>query len=273
MISSLNKVFLKYSLFVSNGFQVILGYRVNFFMTIASNALIMATKFFLWQAIYENRHDIVLGGFALPQMMTYVLITPLIELGMDTRVDAEITREVMKGEIAMHLIRPLNYFAFRFFNELPRIMSTTGFVVIPTYLVIFYLCESIRPEPVNVLLFLISLAFSFSINFSMSMFIGIIAFWTTNTWGLQLLRRSVVNFFSGQVIPLTFFSGRFGTIVNLLPFRAIVFSPMLIYMGKYHGMSELLRILGGQLIWAVILWLVVGLLWQRGVKRLVVLGG
>jgi ABC-2 type transport system permease protein len=273
MISKVEKNFLKYSLFVTNGMQVILRYRINFFMTIASNALVVATKFFLWQAIYQNRNDIVLGGFDLKQIITYALITPLIELCIDTRADSEITREVMKGEIAINLIRPINYFALRFFNELARVISTTAFVVVPTYLVIIYLFPSVRTEMVNLLFFVMSIILAFLVNFFISIFIGIIAFWTTNTWGLQLLRRSVVNFFSGQVLPLTFFGGLFGKVVDFLPFRAIVFSPMLIYMGKYQGGIGILQILGGQLAWVIALWLVCFLFWRRGIKRLVVLGG
>ena len=55
-----------------------------------------------------------------------------------------------------------------------------------------------------------------------------IAFWTLETFAVQLIVRWASDLLSGQIIPLTFFPGILGRVVFALPFAAIYSTPLLI---------------------------------------------
>ena len=52
------------------------------------------------------------------------------------------------------------------------------------------------------------------------------------TFALQLMVRWASDLLSGLVLPLTFFPGVLGTIVQSLPFAAIYWTPLRIYIGE-----------------------------------------
>ena len=57
-----------------------------------------------------------------------------------------------------------------------------------------------------------------------------------------------------------------------MPFSSMVYTPVMIYLGKYQGL-ELLFELAKQALWVVILYAAGSLIWKQVTKRLVVLGG
>ena len=57
-----------------------------------------------------------------------------------------------------------------------------------------------------------------------------------------------------------------------LPFSSMIYTPVMIYLGKYTG-STLMFMLLRQAVWVVFLYLLGSLIWKKVTKRLVVLGG
>ena len=71
----------------------------------------------------------------------------------------------------------------------------------------------------------------YCVNFFVNFLMNSIAFWTLETFAVQLIVRWASDLLSGQIIPLTFFPGILGRIVFALPFAAIYSTPLLIYVG------------------------------------------
>ena len=61
-------------------------------------------------------------------------------------------------------------------------------------------------------------------------------------------------------------------IFEYLPFSSMIYTPVMVYLGKYSGM-DLVFVLFRQFVWIVILYAAGSFLWQRITRRLVVLGG
>ena len=101
---------------------------------------------------------------------------------------------------------------------------------------------------------------------------GMIAFFTTYIFGMLMAKEALLSFLTGQLIPLAFFPEGVQRIFDFLPFSSMVYTPVMIYLGKYQG-NELLFVLGRQFVWVVILYVLGSLIWKRVTKRLVVLGG
>jgi ABC-2 type transport system permease protein len=99
-----------------------------------------------------------------------------------------------------------------------------------------------------------------------------IAFFTTYIFGLQMAKDALMSFLTGQLIPLSFFPVAVQRVFDFLPFSSMVYTPVMLYLGKYTG-SELHFVLLRQTIWVVILYVLGSLIWRQVTKRLIVLGG
>jgi ABC-2 type transport system permease protein len=99
-----------------------------------------------------------------------------------------------------------------------------------------------------------------------------VAFFTTYIFGMLMAKEAIMSFLCGQLIPLSFFPEVVQKVFEFLPFSSMVYTPVMIYLGKYQGV-ELLLVLAKQALWVVILYALGSLIWKQVVKRLVVLGG
>ena len=89
---------------------------------------------------------------------------------------------------------------------------------------------------------------------------------------MLLAKEALLSFLTGQLIPLSFFPVIVQKVFNYLPFSSMIYTPVMIYLGKYSGL-ELLFVLLRQAVWVIVLYLLGSLIWRKVTKRLVVLGG
>jgi ABC-2 type transport system permease protein len=94
----------------------------------------------------------------------------------------------------------------------------------------------------------------------------------TDIRGVVTVALSVSLFFSGMILPLTFFPGWLHAIALALPFAAIVQAPIDVWLGKHDGLA-LAGILALQFAWALALLGLGRLTLRLGSRKLVVQGG
>lgn len=82
------------------------------------------------------------------------------------------------------------------------------------------------------ILYLVSLTLAYLINFFFNICFGFTAFVFKNLWGSNLLKTSIVAFMSGSMIPLAFFPKVVSAILSLLPFSSLIYTPVMIIVGK-----------------------------------------
>jgi len=95
------------------------------------------------------------------------------------------------------------------------------------------------------------------------------AAFTEHTVGIQRAKNVMVDLLGVVLIPLTFFPHWAQPLLAWLPFQAITYTPVAMYLGKVN-------VLGGltiQLGWAVLLYLLVRLMWSKALDVLTVQGG
>lgn len=61
-------------------------------------------------------------------------------------------------------------------------------------------------------------------------------------------------------------------VLKYLPFSALNYTPVMIYMGKFNT-NEIIFSIGVQVVWLIIFYVALKVLWKRAIKRLTVLGG
>ena len=120
--------------------------------------------------------------------------------------------------------------------------------------------------------YLLSCIMSFLIYVLFDFCFGMIAFFTTYIFGLLLVKGALLGFLMGQLIPISFFPAVVQRFFDFLPFSSMVYTPVMIYLGKYDS-AQLLFVMLRQAVWIVILYVLGSLIWRQVTKRLVVLGG
>jgi ABC-2 type transport system permease protein len=263
----------RYYLFSLHGLQAQLSYRAGFMLTIVTSGISLLAQMYLWRAIYGQQPGALLAGFSLDEMSTYLLVSNVLYLMLDNRVDHEIAADVMRGDIVVNFVRPLNYPVLKFFTSLPATITNLLFVGLPLCLAGALLFGLRLPAAGDFALFCLSAAMSLAIGFLINAMVGALAFVTTNIWGLQMMKSTLVGILSGYLIPLSFFGPGLQRIAALLPFQSMIYSPLSLFLGKYHGAAGAAAILGAQLCWVLLLALACAALWRALGARLDVLGG
>ncbi|WP_180272746.1 ABC transporter permease [Konateibacter massiliensis] len=249
-----------------------MSYRMAFFIYLLSEFFMMMVTYFLWRAIYQSSASPTLGGFSFEEMTSYVLVgffTSGIVFSVPTML---ISREVADGSIAMNLLKPISYRG-RILAISIGSMISSGLMTLLPFMIIFILDGwVIWPGFERFLLYFVSVLLSFLNMFTFEFCFSILAFYTTYFFGLNMASDVIIRFFSGALIPLTFFPEAVADVFRLLPFASMSYTPIMIYLGKITG-GEMYRSLAIQLVWIVIFYLLGSLLWQHAIKRLTILGG
>ena len=127
----------------------------------------------------------------------------------------------------------------------------------------------------NLLYFMISLILALIVNYNIEMLVAPVCLYTESTWGINIVKETVVLLLSGASIPLAFFPDGLRQAVEYLPFRAVYDIPLTVLLAK-NGTDTpagLPAALGIQLFWCAVLSVCGNLFWNQAVKKITVNGG
>jgi ABC-2 type transport system permease protein len=178
---------------------------------------------------------------------------------------------VREGSIATDLMKPIN---------LPLYFFSDGFgqtllhavLIVPSLLLALFIVHIDVPSPFVLLAFALSFALGYVVNFLMNFLMNSIAFWTLETFAIQLIIRWVSDLLGGQIVPLIFFPGFLQKIVLALPFAAVYSTPLLIYLGNIPP-NAYPAAFATQLAWIAGFAILAMFVWRGALRRVVVQGG
>ena len=99
----------------------------------------------------------------------------------------------------------------------------------------------------------------------LNLVIGLVSFWTLEMNGFRMVYTLVGNFATGALVPLWFMPDLMRAIVQLLPFQAIAFVPVSIYVGE-PATGAIWSALLLQVFWAGVLVLVIRWIWGKAFR-------
>ena len=262
--------------FASNEMKRNFAYKGSFYLFIVSSLFGVFINYYLWMAIYGSSENSVMGGLTQNEMVVYVFMSYIVTNVVSISIAGEIGTNVVDGSIAINLIKPMNYRSSLIARAAGRMIYQ---FVIPSLFIwigvevyrVFGLGLKVT-SPDRMIFFLVSCILSFCIYVLFDFCFGMVAFYTTYIFGLNLIKQAVLSFLTGQLIPLTFFPQVIQNVFNFLPFSSMNYVPVMIYLGKY-SQRGLLLVLGRQLLWVVVLYVAGELIWRQVTRRLIVLGG
>ena len=262
--------------FMANQFKKNLAYKGSFYLFIVTSLFTPFISYCLWMAIYGSSSTGVLGGLTRAEMIVYVFMTYVTTDLVRISISGDIIDGVMDGSVVMTLLKPLDYrlslISKAIGESMYRFLAPVGLVWIGLEVYkATVLGMGVTPIK-NILCYLCSLVMSFLIYVLFEFCYGMVAFVTTYMFGMNMAKNALVGFLSGQLIPISFFPEIVQKIFEFMPFSSMVYAPVMVYLGKYEGIS-LAAVLGKQLFWVVFLYALGSFLWGRITKRIVVLGG
>lgn len=262
--------------FASNELKRQLAYKGAFYLFILVNLFGAFISYYLWMAIYGSSGQPTLGGLTRQEMVVYVFMVYVTASIVTSSISNIVSDDVVKGTVAMNLIKPIDYrislIAMASGNMVYRFLVPSVFIWIGLEV---YKVKVLGLPPVTVLgvlLYLLSCIMSFLIYVLFDFCFGMIAFFTTYIFGMRMAKEALLSFLTGQLIPISFFPAAIQRVFDFLPFSSMVYTPVMIYLGKYTG-STLAYMMLRQAAWVVLLYVLGSLIWRKVTKRLVVLGG
>ena len=262
----------KYIQFIKISFNNGLAYRVEYFVGTFRNLVILLVQLCVWRALLAAGPVTTDAGVVtLGEMNTYVLISSMIQTLLTVNVVWNISDRIRNGQIAMDLIKPMNFQAYTFANMLGQNMFSFLFQLLPILAVGVIFIGMDFPSIPNLLFFLLVMINAIIISFQINYIVGLVVFWYLRGWQANVIWM-LNRLFSGAYIPLWFFPKFLVIISGFLPFRLYYFVPISIYMGKLTPLDCLYAILQ-QFAWMVVLYGLIRLEWRAAIKKLVIQGG
>ena len=266
----------KYRPFIKVGMQGMVAYRAIFFLQVIAQSLGAFVTYYLWRAIFLSSSDASLNGFSLSEMTLYVLLSFFTALLTSSGGNWSIGEEVRDGSISMRLLKPVSFSVTYLFQEIGEKVMMLVLVAIP-FLIGLTLLQFVNSAVASLsfshfLFYLISVSLAYLINFYFNICFGFTAFIFKNLWGSTMMKNAIIAFMSGALIPLSFFPYWIGTILQLLPFASLIYTPIMIGMGKYSG-DKLFNVICLQVLWLGFFVILEKLIWHIVIKQLNIQGG
>lgn len=275
-MSRIKRYFRTYRPFTRAGIQEAVTYRANFICFLIGEIMSAFIMYFVWKAVFLSSDSETFMGFTMEDMVVYLFITFLT--GYLTYSDGAfaVGEEIVEGSIAMRMIRPCSFESCFLFQELGNRLISVSMIFAPMVIGVelyrYFTCGEVRFNIIFFLLYIVSLLIAYMISFYFNVCYGFMAFFFKNLWGTTLIKEALVGFLSGAVVPLAFLPAGLATVLNILPFASLSYTPVMIYMGMY-SYTEIAWRIGLQLFWLIVMFGATKLIWRSAVKHLAVQGG
>ena len=270
MIATLNK----YRAAFSVGLQSNLVYRVNFGIRGFFSFFHLIVVFILWSAAYSGKP--LINGFTFPQTFTYFVALIVVQFMIGAfNEDYQISEEIRNGLINQFLLKPINYFGYRF-SIYVSARLVTGLLILLPVLVTYPLLKDYLAVPHEwwrLALGLPALAMSALIQFGIAYCFGMLSFWLLEIQGMVILSMALESVLGGQIFPLDLLPDGLFRISQFLPYYYQMYFPVAIFTGRLNDPAAALAGLGIQAAWVVVILALGQVLWRRGLRLHTAVGG
>lgn len=224
----------KYLKAFTMGFQSRLEYRADFILSIFSGIFIIIIQCFIWKAVFASSPESVIEGYTFPQMIAYSVLAGLVSKILSADFQSEIAADVKNGGLNKFIVQPVQYLPYQFFcflgKKVPQLIILvfiSGAVLISCNLLVGLILE-----PVRLLLFAAFVCLAMILNFLIYYCLSALAFIMAEVWGVFVGAGQIILILSGGVFPIDVFGKTAAGILNLLPFRYLIFYPVNIVTGR-----------------------------------------
>jgi ABC-2 type transport system permease protein len=248
-----------------------LAYRQANLAGLMTNLFFGALRAYVLIALYGARPQI--AGFTLAAAITYTGLTQAILRAVQIFGWQDLMKTVRTGDIVSDFVKPFDYYLFWLSQDLGADVIHLVVRGVPIMLAYAVVAPVVWPSSVDgALTFAISLLLAMLVSFAWRFCVNIVALWTTDALGFARLAYTFGMFFSGFLVPVTFFPAWLKTIAHWTWFPSIIETPVEIWLGVLTGPAAL-NALVQQAVWLILLVGIGRLMLVAGTRKLVIQGG
>lgn len=247
----------------------LVAYQTSFLFGMLASAFGALSMLYLWRSVLDAgpRH-----GFDWPQMKAYLLVAFVAGSLVSSYTDYRMANRIRQGEVALDLVRPVDYQWARFAESVGFALyeAGTAVAVAAVAAVAFGGVPALAADTAG--LFVLSMVLVLPLRFGIVYVSGLLVFWTQNYVGVQAARIALITLFSGALVPLAFLPDWLQTVSAYLPFAGMASTPALLYSGSLDGAAATTAV-AVQAAWSVGLWWLARVMWETACRKLTVHGG
>ena len=255
--------------FAKKAFSREATYRMEVFTSVGGVLVRLFIMKSVWTALYA--HNVAPAGVPLDAILTYTAVALLMSIILEIDGTRLIQTRVREGTIATDLMKPINLVLFFFSDGLGQTVLH-ALLIVPALVLALFIVHIDVPPPATLAIFALSFGLGYVVNFLLNFTMNAIAFWTLETFAVQLMVRWVSDLLGGQIVPLIFFPAFLQRIVLALPFAAIYSTPLLIYLGTISP-DHWAAALATQAAWALAFSTISAVIWRAAQRHIVIQGG
>lgn len=260
----------KYMKLANISMQQTIAYRSNFFISIMVTALLFLSSFFLWRAIYGTENTLALYNWN--DMKSYLLVTFVCNTLLSWYSESAISRKIVSGEVALDLVKPLNFGKARLAETLGASFFEAITILVISAVLIVTLRIQVPFQIINWIAFVGFVLMGVFIKFYIVYIFSLLTFYTAAYEGVLWMRAAITRLLSGGLLPLSFFPGYMQMILDKLPFKYIVAIPADIFLGRV-GFNEMKMIFLEEVLWIAALFIMSEALFKVCIRKVTIYGG
>ena len=254
----------RYLTYYTKTLKISLSYKANIVIQFIGNILSLCLLTFVWTNITGATQE-----ETAQQLFTVLLSTEIMILN-ETWLEYDFESKIKNGNFIIELVKPVDIITMTFFKNLGFIMTNLIIISFPTIIIFFWGQTSDIINIDKFPFFLISLIFAISINFFISLIIGIFSISLKSVWGILIFKEVLIALFSGILIPITLYPEVIQTVLKFLPIYAIYQAPMNIILDQSE---TILFNFGYQLFWLIVLIFVARNQFHKKIETMSFFGG
>ncbi len=252
------------------GARINFAYRSNVIFQLANVLFQVYLLKVVWTAVYLQSGNInhvqlqsIISYLTLANLQTWVLTPTITDVLQD---------RIRTGDIALDITKPISLPGLLIAQQFGASLSLLPFAIITLPLAWLVGGMQAPASFTSLIFYIISFLLAYGIVALMGLLMGLISLWTFEVTGIQLIYRFINQLFAGVLIPLWLFPSALRTIANFLPFQAVAFLPVSIYLGQLQG-RDILRVFIIQIFWLTLLFFLAQWTWTRAQRYMIIQGG
>lgn len=256
----------KYLTLFALSWQKQLEVRSDFFFERTRSFCILLSLTFLWTTLLKDRPSLL--GYSKSDLISYVFLMTLLRAWVLACVTDRIPMEISKGKLSDVLLRPISYLGYWATQDAAnKVLSLISAVFEVSILALFIRVPLSAPtSALHAVVFVVATFLAMILYFQMSYMLGVIGFWTAQSWGPRFCFEVILEFCAGAYFPIDLLPAAAQKVLNILPFSSLIFFPISVYLGR-ASTPEIATGILRQLIWIAILAIVTKSMWKAGLRK------
>lgn len=247
-----------------------MAYRAWVWAEFVVQIISMTILVFFWRGVYASSST--LSGLSLTTTLNYILIAQLLLPLIENRLIFNFGWMIREGQVAIDLLRPMD-FQGRFYVDAVGNLALNLLLKVPLLIIaVIFFGLQLPSDPAVWAAFLIALLLGHAVLFFFDWIFSCLAFYSTETWGLSVVRVAVATFFSGSLVPLQMLPDWLRGIADALPFAQSVAVPVSLLSG-ITPLGDAPGVWAIQGLWLIGLLIVSRIVFNVSVRKITVQGG